>query len=579
MSNDMLALAECFEADQLRGYSPIRNFTAKERRLIVKALRSASAVDRSGAGREEIARIIEPTAYRLRDELLKDESIGFPNYESAEQLADKQINAALAKADAILSLHLVGKESVQTRFAESESTTHRESVTECSLRETLKEHWLTSVICNHEAKTDRAACFCGWVSKELPAVGKAVDAWIDHVARYTTAGALKLTTERSGNGNDFPETGNVFPKPATNHEQSGNEAYTEADEAVLRVARVIDPQAFDYRFKGNRDETIWLKNKKERIETAIDKARAILNFFPVAAWLLEWSNTNGDAGQSPYLKEADARHGAQNMERYWVGKVTTKVTPLYAPLSTDASAGRQCFWPKCSDHKRCAEFGSCVAIYQNKHKYELFPNHPAKQDAPDAHGDGYCGCTERCKARDNCEYDVKPPLDEDVVGDGGKLKRPPQIAQAIADRERQLKQLHDRYKNGPVNPLRPSTTPPSAVDGEPVAWRMRMRGSGGPWSVYSVDPGEDTQFDVEPLYAHPTPAEGVREALRALEPCEGEQYKFEEWAKGERYDMSEHPLHYLFLDSKTNAARKGWKAALRYALAAISPTKATGAES
>lgn len=29
-------------------------------------------------------------------------------------------------------------------------------------------------------------------------------------------------------------------------------------------------------------------------------------------------------------------------------------------------------------------------------------------DNPDAHGDGYCGCTERCKDRDNCQYDVKP---------------------------------------------------------------------------------------------------------------------------------------------------------------------------
>src|SRR4051812_16777948 len=33
-------LAACFDADQLRGYSPIRNFTAQERRLIASALRS-----------------------------------------------------------------------------------------------------------------------------------------------------------------------------------------------------------------------------------------------------------------------------------------------------------------------------------------------------------------------------------------------------------------------------------------------------------------------------------------------------------------------------------------------------------
>jgi hypothetical protein len=47
--------------------------------------------------------------------------------------------------------------------------------------------------------------------------------------------------------------------------------------------------------------------------------------------------------------------------------------------------------------------------------------------------------------------------------------------------------------------------------------------------------------------------------------CDGkEQLAFEAWAIGERYDMHEHPLHYLFMDKKTNAARQGWKAALKY---------------
>lgn len=44
-----------------------------------------------------------------------------------------------------------------------------------------------------------------------------------------------------------------------------------------------------------------------------------------------------------------------------------------------------------------------------------------------------------------------------------------------------------------------------------------------------------------------------------------EQKAFEAWATEHRYDMHQHPLHYLFLDQKTNAARKGWNAALRYA--------------
>jgi hypothetical protein len=57
--------------------------------------------------------------------------------------------------------------------------------------------------------------------------------------------------------------------------------------------------------------------------------------------------------------------------------------------------------------------------------------------------------------------------------------------------------------------------------------------------------------------------------LEALESCKGEQLKFEEWAAAEKYDMHEHPLHYLFMDDKTNAARQGWKAALRYAATVI----------
>ncbi len=57
-----------------------------------------------------------------------------------------------------------------------------------------------------------------------------------------------------------------------------------------------------------------------------------------------------------------------------------------------------------------------------------------------------------------------------------------------------------------------------------------------------------------------------KENIQALRPCEGEQYFFEEWAKKERMDMTEHPLHYLFMDPKTSAARDGWKAGVAYAM-------------
>lgn len=43
-----------------------------------------------------------------------------------------------------------------------------------------------------------------------------------------------------------------------------------------------------------------------------------------------------------------------------------------------------------------------------------------------------------------------------------------------------------------------------------------------------------------------------------------EQDAFEKWAASEAYTMTTHPLHWLFLDKRTYAARDGWRAALRY---------------
>lgn len=46
----------------------------------------------------------------------------------------------------------------------------------------LRTHWLQTIECNHEAKTDRAVCACGvWVSSPQPNVGQAVERWIEHV--------------------------------------------------------------------------------------------------------------------------------------------------------------------------------------------------------------------------------------------------------------------------------------------------------------------------------------------------------------------------------------------------------------
>ncbi|MCW0316217.1 hypothetical protein NB724_001368 [Pantoea ananatis] len=53
--------------------------------------------------------------------------------------------------------------------------------------------------------------------------------------------------------------------------------------------------------------------------------------------------------------------------------------------------------------------------------------------------------------------------------------------------------------------------------------------------------------------------------------CDGkEQCAFEAWAKGNGFDMREHPLHWLFLDEKTYAARQAWSECLRYSEQRIS---------
>jgi len=64
--------------------------------------------------------------------------------------------------------------------------------------------------------------------------------------------------------------------------------------------------------------------------------------------------------------------------------------------------------------------------------------------------------------------------------------------------------------------------------------------------------------------------------------CDGiEQEAFEEWARNKGLNMRQHPLHYLFLDPATDAARNAWKAGLmhcRERMVALRPAPRTGEE-
>ncbi|MFC7663958.1 hypothetical protein ACFQWF_16365 [Methylorubrum suomiense] len=58
--------------------------------------------------------------------------------------------------------------------------------------------------------------------------------------------------------------------------------------------------------------------------------------------------------------------------------------------------------------------------------------------------------------------------------------------------------------------------------------------------------------------------------LEKLSPCSKEEIAaWEAYGQRAGLDMHEHPLHYLFPDAKTNAARQGWKAGIAWALALL----------
>lgn len=65
----------------------------------------------------------------------------------------------------------------------------------------------------------------------------------------------------------------------------------------------------------------------------------------------------------------------------------------------------------------------------------------------------------------------------------------------------------------------------------------------------------------------PSPRAAVTGPVEWPATCDGlEQEAWEAWARVQRFDMSEHPMHYLFLNERTDAARQGWKGGLVYAV-------------
>lgn len=92
-----------------------------------------------------------------------------------------------------------------------------------------------------------------------------------------------------------------------------------------------------------------------------------------------------------------------------------------------------------------------------------------------------------------------------------------------------------------------------------------MVGAGVP--CVPAQPGEIAAVVQELRSLRSKPVAGVEvKPLDIADTCDGvEQDAFEAWASSRNYDMHEHPMHYLFLDPKTDAARMGWKAGIEHA--------------
>lgn len=117
---------------------------------------------------------------------------------------------------------------------------------------------------------------------------------------------------------------------------------------------------------------------------------------------------------------------------------------------------------------------------------------------------------------------------------------------------------------------------PAAPSGEAVAYadpmaflNFRTAACTKEWMWAKPDAG------LVPLYTRPAPRDvDAPIVLPELAPSSPEEVAaFEAWAIEKKYDMTTHPLHWLFLNEKTYAARQGWKAGLAFARATAAVQK------
>ncbi len=101
------------------------------------------------------------------------------------------------------------------------------------------------------------------------------------------------------------------------------------------------------------------------------------------------------------------------------------------------------------------------------------------------------------------------------------------------------------------------------LNGKPYTFWLFTHPSGR-WIKGEGETDAQAIADASSQIAQPT--ETQRIVARSSVRDGKEQDAFEIWAAGERYEMQTHPLHWLFLNERTAAARQGWKAGLQYAV-------------
>jgi DnaJ-class molecular chaperone len=91
----------------------------------------------------------------------------------------------------------------------------------------LREHWITGIICDHDAKTDRATCSCSlWRSSPMPNVGAAVNAWIEHVLTVCEKcnGSGEITHPEGGPQYECSDCGASGVSPLPRPQSGGTDA-------------------------------------------------------------------------------------------------------------------------------------------------------------------------------------------------------------------------------------------------------------------------------------------------------------------------------------------------------------------